>query len=105
MMRGLDSEGAQTSTPALSPREAEIVGLAILGHTNEGIANELGLDAVTSPTRSSPITGVDEWLRYASEALRVAFGRIFGFGRLARASNVGASLPRLAILIGPSGVV
>lgn len=69
------------------------------------IADELGLDAVTSPTRTSPLTGVDELLRFASEALRVAFGRIFGFGRLARASNVGKLVPGLAILIGPSGVV
>jgi uncharacterized SAM-binding protein YcdF (DUF218 family) len=69
------------------------------------IADELGLDAVTSPTRTSPITGVDEWLRFATEALRVAFGRIFGFGRLARASKVGKLVPGLAILIGPSGVV
>lgn len=69
------------------------------------IADELGFDAVTSPTRTSPITGVDEWLRFATEALRVAFGRIFGFGRLARASNVGKLVPGLAILIGPSGVV
>jgi uncharacterized SAM-binding protein YcdF (DUF218 family) len=69
------------------------------------IADELGLDAVTSPTRTSPITGFDEWLRFASEAVRVAFGRIFGFGRLARASKVGKLVPGLAILIGPSGVV
>jgi len=51
------------------------------------IAEELGFDAKTSPTRSSPITGIDEWLRYASEAVRVAFGEVFGFGRLARASG------------------
>ena len=36
------------------------------------IAEELGFDAVTSPTRTSPITGVDEWRRFLSEALRVA---------------------------------
>jgi uncharacterized SAM-binding protein YcdF (DUF218 family) len=51
------------------------------------IAEELGFDASTSPTRSSPIGGVDEWLRYGSEAVRVAFGEVFGFGRLARASD------------------
>ncbi len=51
------------------------------------IAEELGFEADTSPTRSSPIDGVDEWLRYGSEALRVAFGEVFGFGRLARASD------------------
>ena len=69
------------------------------------IADELGFDAVTSPTSTSPITGVDEWLRFATEALRVAFGRIFGFGRLARAAKVGKLVPGLAILTGPSGVV
>ena len=69
------------------------------------IAEELGFDAHTSPTRTSPISGVDEWLRYASEAVRVAFGEVFGFGRLARASRVGKLVPGLAILVGPSGVV
>ena len=69
------------------------------------IAQELGFDAVTSPTRTSPITGLDELLREATEALRVMFGRVFGFGRLARASRVGRLVPGLAILIGPSGVV
>lgn len=69
------------------------------------IAEELGFDAVTSPTRTSPISGLDEWLRFGTEALRVAVGRIFGFGRLARASRVGKLVPGLAILIGPSGVV
>ncbi len=69
------------------------------------IAQELGFDAVTSPTRTSPITGLDELLRDASEALRVMFGRLFGFGRLARASRVGRLVPGLAILSGPSGVV
>ena len=69
------------------------------------IASELGFDAVTSPTQTSSITGIDEWLRFATEALRVAFGRIFGFGALARASRVGKLVPGLAILNGPSGVV
>ncbi len=75
------------------------------------IAEELGFDPVTSPTRTSPISGLDEWLRYASEAVRVSFGRIFGFGSLARASNrvgslagsqpVGAGGSPLAIRVGP----
>lgn len=69
------------------------------------IAEELGFDPVTSPTRTSPISGLDEWLRYASEAVRVAFGRIFGFGSLERATRVGTIGSRLAILVGPSGVV
>lgn len=66
------------------------------------IAEELGLDAATSPTRTSPIGGVDELLRFLGEAVRVAAGRIFGF---ARAMRVGKLVPGLAILAGPSGVV
>lgn len=69
------------------------------------IAEELGFDAVTSPTRTSPISGLDVVWRYAAEALRVAFGRIFGFGNLARASRVGKVVPGIAILGAPSGVV
>ena len=51
------------------------------------IAGEVGFDAVTSPTRTSPITGLSEWGRFASEALGISFGRIFGFGTLSRAST------------------
>ena len=73
------------------------------------IATDVGLDAVTSPTRTSPITGLDEWWRFASEALGVSVGRIFGFGSLARASKrVRAHVPAplgAANLTGPSGVV
>jgi uncharacterized SAM-binding protein YcdF (DUF218 family) len=70
------------------------------------IANELGLDAVTSPTRRSPISGLEEWRRFLSEALRVALGRIVGFGRLARGANrVGRLVPGLGSMAVPSGVV
>lgn len=70
------------------------------------IAGELGLDAVTSPTRSSPISGFEEWQRYLSEALRVSVGRIVGFGRLARGTNrVGRLVPGLGSMAVPSGVV
>ena len=72
----------------------------------EAIADELGLDAVTSPTRTSPISGVGEWRRFFTEALRVSVGRIVGFGRLARhGDRVGRLVPGLGILAGPSGVV
>jgi uncharacterized SAM-binding protein YcdF (DUF218 family) len=47
-------------------------------------AEEVGFDAVTSPTRSSPIRGASEWRRFLGEGLRVALGRIFGFGRATR---------------------
>jgi uncharacterized SAM-binding protein YcdF (DUF218 family) len=70
------------------------------------IAGELGLDAVTSPTRSSPISGFEEWQRYLNEALRVAVGRVVGFGRLARGTNrVGRLVPGLGSMAVPSGVV
>jgi uncharacterized SAM-binding protein YcdF (DUF218 family) len=72
----------------------------------ESIANELGLDAVTSPTPKSPITGLNEWRRFFTEALRVAAGRVIGFGRLSRGTNrVGKLVPGLGILARPSGVV
>jgi uncharacterized SAM-binding protein YcdF (DUF218 family) len=70
------------------------------------IASELGLDAVTSPTRTSPIKGFEEWRRFMSEALGVAAGRIVGFGRLARGTNrVGRLVPGLGTMALPSGVV
>jgi uncharacterized SAM-binding protein YcdF (DUF218 family) len=70
------------------------------------IANELGLDAVTSPTRSSPISGFDEWRRFMSESLGVAAGRIVGFGRLDRGTDrVGRLVPGLGTMALPSGVV
>jgi uncharacterized SAM-binding protein YcdF (DUF218 family) len=72
----------------------------------EAIADELGLDAVTSPTRTSPIRGFGEWRRFFTEAMRVAVGRIVGFGRLARhGDRVGRLVPGLGILAAPSGVV
>jgi uncharacterized SAM-binding protein YcdF (DUF218 family) len=82
------------------------------------IAEEIGFDAVTSPTETSPIDGLAEWRRIFGEGLRVAAGRIFGFGRLDRATRRSAGPRRtagavrgggaragLTILAGPSGVV
>ena len=66
------------------------------------IADEVGFEAVTSPTRTSPIEGFDVWKRYASEALRVSVGRVFGFGRSVR---VGELVPGLAILASVGGGV
>jgi uncharacterized SAM-binding protein YcdF (DUF218 family) len=54
------------------------------------IAEEIGFDAVTSPTTTSPIHGLAEWRRFFGEGLRVAAGRIFGFGRLDRATRQAA---------------
>jgi len=58
-------------------------------------AEEIGFDAVTSPTRTSPITGVAEWRRFLGEGLRVSVGRIFGFGRATRLQDRQASARRV----------
>lgn len=72
-------------------------------------AEEIGFDAVTSPTRTSPIRGLDEWQRFLGEGLRVAVGRIFGFGRATRLqerqARVGADAARWLSWPSPSGVV
>lgn len=64
----------------------------------DAIASEVGLDAVTSPTRTSPIRGAAAWRRLGNETLRVAAGRLFGFGRLDRNRDVGRLVPGLAML-------
>ena len=53
-----------------------------------GMAAELGLDASTSPTRTSPITGFDATQYMGRETLAVAVGRIVGFRREAGVKNV-----------------
>ncbi len=64
----------------------------------DAIAGEVGLDAVTSPTETSPIAGADEWKRFGTETLRVAAGKIFGFRRLDQTEDVGDLVPGLAML-------
>jgi uncharacterized SAM-binding protein YcdF (DUF218 family) len=64
----------------------------------KAIAHEVGLDGVTSPTRTSPIKGASAWKRMVGETLRVAAGRIFGFGRLDRHRSVVKLVPGLATL-------
>ena len=49
-----------------------------------GIADELGLDAATSPTRTSPIKGFSELRHMVTETAQVAVARIIGFRRLVR---------------------
>jgi uncharacterized SAM-binding protein YcdF (DUF218 family) len=71
----------------------------------DDIAGEVGLDAVTSPTRTSPISGGAEWRRFGTETLRVAAGRLFGYRRLDSSRQVGKVVPGLGMLIAPSGVV
>ena len=49
---------------------------------SEVIPRELGLDAVVSPTRTSPVQGGAAVRREMKEAAGVAVGRIIGFRRL-----------------------
>ena len=48
----------------------------------ELVAEELGLDAYVSPTRTSPVEGGDAFWRELKEAAGVALGRLIGFDRL-----------------------
>src|SRR2546423_794738 len=49
-----------------------------------GIASELGLDAATSPTRTSPIKGLSELRHMITETAQVGIARVIGFRRLVR---------------------
>jgi uncharacterized SAM-binding protein YcdF (DUF218 family) len=62
------------------------------------IAHDVGLDAVTSPTRTSPIKGFAALKRMWGETLRVAAGRIFGYARLDRHREVTKLVPGFAKL-------
>ena len=57
------------------------------------IAHDVGLDAVTSPTRTSPIKGFAALKRMWGETLRVAAGRIFGYARLDRHRQITKLVP------------
>jgi uncharacterized SAM-binding protein YcdF (DUF218 family) len=77
-----------------------------------GIADELGLDATTSPTRTSPITGLSELRHMVTETAQVGIARVIGFRRLVRVeqhfavAQPEALAARRAILWGArSGVV
>jgi uncharacterized SAM-binding protein YcdF (DUF218 family) len=52
-----------------------------------GIADELGLEAMVSPTRSSPTEGAAEVRAMLRETAAVAVGRIIGYSRLLRLDN------------------
>lgn len=49
-----------------------------------GIADELGFDTATSPTRTSPITGLSEFRHMVTETAQVGIARVIGFRRLVR---------------------
>ena len=48
------------------------------------IAEELGFNAATSPTRTSPIKGLAEFRHMITETAQVGIGRVIGFHRLVR---------------------
>jgi uncharacterized SAM-binding protein YcdF (DUF218 family) len=54
----------------------------------EAMADELGLEAYSSPTRSSPIQGTTELTHMAKETVAVAAGQLLGFRRLMRVDGV-----------------
>jgi len=83
-------ESLQASARFLFPRDVRRVVLVSDPFHSLRIrltAEEIGFDAVTSPTRTSPIRGSAEWRRFLGEGLRVAVGRVFGFGRATRVSR------------------
>jgi len=49
-----------------------------------GIAREVGLTAYTSPTRTSPVKGIDAFQQMVKEAGGVGIGRVIGYRRLLR---------------------
>jgi uncharacterized SAM-binding protein YcdF (DUF218 family) len=61
------------------------------------VAEEVGLRAVTSPTRSSPVRGWSERARFVGESVRVMVGRVVGFDRLQR--TLGAEAIVLAMIV------
>lgn len=54
----------------------------------KAMAEELGLDAGVSPTRTSPIGGSRELKHFARETVAVAAGRVVGFRRLMGVNSV-----------------
>ena len=48
------------------------------------MSDELGFKAATSPTRTSPITGLTEFRHMVTETAQVGIGRVIGFRRLVR---------------------
>ncbi len=63
------------------------------------VAREVGLDAATSPSKRSPVDGWDEKRRFVAESLKVAVGRLIGYGRLERHGRIGKLVPGLATML------
>lgn len=66
----------------------------------DDVASEVGLDAATSPTTSSPVRGWTEKKRMFQESIKVAIGRLIGYGRLERHGRIGKLVPGLATMLG-----
>jgi uncharacterized SAM-binding protein YcdF (DUF218 family) len=64
------------------------------------IAEDVGLDAVVSPTHTSPVRGLTELHYLLKETVRVAAGRIIGYSRLERHGRIGELVPGLGIMFG-----
>jgi uncharacterized SAM-binding protein YcdF (DUF218 family) len=89
-------ESLQASARFLFPRDVRRVVLVSDPFHSLRIrltAGEIGFDAVTSPTRTSPIRGIAEWRRFLGEGARVAVGRVFGFGNATRFQQRRTSAP------------
>ena len=71
----------------------------------EAMAEELGLEAATSPTRTSPISGMAELRHLVTETAQVGIGRIIGFRRLVRANEVGRRVSAMTFGIAPGRAI
>ena len=94
-------ESLQAAARFLTDQNMERVVLVSDPYHSErikAIAHEVGLDAVTSPTRTSPIKGMSAFKRLLGETVRVAAGRVFGYERLDRHRSVVELVPGLATL-------
>ena len=94
-------ESLQAAARFLTDQNMERVVLVSDPYHSErikAIAHDVGLDAVTSPTRTSPIKGSSAFKRLLGETVRVAAGRVFGYERLDRHRSVVELVPGLATL-------
>ncbi len=63
------------------------------------VAKEVGLDPSTSPSRTSPVTGWAEKKQMFAESIKVAVGRLVGYGRLERHGRIGKLVRGLATMV------
>ncbi len=73
-----------TASPSRGIHEVVLVSDPFHAARIGGIASELGLDAATSPTRTSPIKGLSEFRHMVTETAQVSIARVIGFRRLVR---------------------